>query len=108
MSVKAESKSESSSSGSANRSVGWGLVLAMLLLLALNTTALQISNVVATAGFVSNIGVKQLPLLWIVDMVITLASAGVYSLIIDRVQRLRLLGWLLITLAFLYIAVQML
>jgi hypothetical protein len=38
----------------------WELVLSLLLLLALNTLVLELSDVVATAGFVSRIGASEL------------------------------------------------
>jgi hypothetical protein len=39
----------------------WQLVLPLLLLLALNILVVELVQVVATAGFVSNVGVIRLP-----------------------------------------------
>jgi ATP/ADP translocase len=86
----------------------WGLLISLLLLLAINTMVLQITNVVATTGFVSQVGMAQIPLLWIVDMIITLISAGAYALIVDRVARLRLVSWLLVGFALCYLVIQLL
>lgn len=84
----------------------WTLVIFLTLLLAFNTLVLELADVVATAGFVSNIGPESLPLLWILDMAITLVSAGIYALIVDRVQRVRLMKWLLGLLAGFYFLVM--
>jgi AAA family ATP:ADP antiporter len=86
----------------------WGLVLSLLLLLAINTLVLELSDVVATAGFISSIGTPQIIWLWVVDMVITLFSTGLYALIVDRTPRVKLLGWLFGGLAFLYLVLQLL
>lgn len=86
----------------------WGLVLSLLLLLALNTLVLELSDVVATAGFVSRIGASGIPWLWIVDMFITLLVAGGYALVVDRVSRVRLMGCLLGGLALVYITLGLL
>ena len=73
----------------------WGLTISLLLILAVNTLVLELSDVVATAGFISNVGAQEILWLWLVDMLITLLTAGVYALVVDRTARLRLLGWLL-------------
>jgi AAA family ATP:ADP antiporter len=86
----------------------WGLVLSLLVLLALNTMVLQLASVVATTGFISQVGTSQVPLLWIVDMAITLLTAGVYALVVDRTARVQLVTWLLAGFAFFYLALQML
>lgn len=80
----------------------WSLVLSLLFLLALNTMVLQITNVVATAGFVSQVGVTEILWLWVVDMVITLITAALFALIVDRFSRIKLVGWLLLGFAGCY------
>jgi|FLYN01.1.fsa_nt_gi ATP/ADP translocase len=86
----------------------WKLVLPLLLLLGVNTLVLEVSDVVATSGFISKVGIAQIPLLWIVDMLIVLLSSVVYGTVVDRLPRLRVLSWLLGLLAFLYLAIQVL
>jgi ATP/ADP translocase len=86
----------------------WKLVIPLLLLLSVNALVLEISEVVATSGFVSTVGVSQIPLLWIVDMSIALLSAIVYSVVVDRVPRLRVVSWLLGMFAFSYLVIQVL
>lgn len=80
----------------------WGLVLSLLFLLAINTMVLQITNVVATAGFISQVGVPEVLWLWVVDMVIILITAMLFALIVDRFSRVRLTGWLLLGFAVCY------
>ncbi len=86
----------------------WKLVIPLLLLLGVNALVLEISEVVATSGFVRTVGVAQIPLLWIVDMSIALLSAIVYSVVVDRLPRLRVVSWLLGMLSFSYLIIQVL
>ncbi len=86
----------------------WRLAIPLLLLLSVNYVVLEISEVVATSGFVSTVGVSQIPLLWIVDMSIALLSAIAYSAVVDRLPRLRVVSWLLGMFAFSYLIIQVL
>ncbi|MBN1178298.1 MAG: hypothetical protein JXD18_03745 [Anaerolineae bacterium] len=86
----------------------WTLLLPLLLLLATNTLVLELSDVVATAGFLSNVGIPEILLVWVVDMIITLVSAGLYAMIVDRMSRVRLVSWFLLGLGGLYFGMQML
>ena len=52
-----------------------GLAFSLWLLLAMNMMVLELSDVVATAGFVSNLGVDKVPTLWIVTTLITIFAA---------------------------------
>jgi ATP/ADP translocase len=86
----------------------WKLVIPLLLILSVNYLVLEISEVVATSGFVSSVGVAQIPLLWVVDMSIALLSAVIYSAVVDRLPRLRVVSWLLGLFAFSYLIIQVL
>ena len=86
----------------------WPLVLSLLLLLLVNTLVLELADVVATAGFISSVGPRQILWLWIADMVITLVSASLYATIVDRVQRVQLVGALFLVFAFLYLILRLL
>lgn len=88
------------------RKISWGLPLALFVVLTLNTTVLQVANVVSTAGFVRQVGIEQVPTLWIIDMVITLVATGVYSLVVDRLPRATLMGGLLLSIALVYLGLQ--
>lgn len=84
------------------------LAFLLLALLAINTLVLELADVVATAGFVSNIGPSQLPWLWIVSMVITISAVGAYATIVDQMARVRLVSWLILLLAGSYFGLQLL
>ncbi len=86
----------------------WKLVLSMLVLLAVNIMVLELSDVVATAGFISNVGSAQVPWLWIADMIVTLFTAGGFIMIVDRMPRVRLISWILGGLALVYLILQLL
>jgi AAA family ATP:ADP antiporter len=86
----------------------WKLVLPLLLLLALNILVVELVQVVATAGFVSNVGVIRLPWVWIVDMVALLIFGGLYSLVVDRMKRVNLVAWLMGGFAFFYLVIHLL
>jgi AAA family ATP:ADP antiporter len=86
----------------------WKLVLSLFFLLAINTLVLELSDVVAMAGFISNIGASGILWLWVVDMLITLLAVGGYALAVDRTPRVRLMAWLLGGLAAVYLILQLL
>ncbi|MFN8413469.1 MAG: hypothetical protein U0Z26_13870 [Anaerolineales bacterium] len=84
------------------------LAFSLWLLIAVNTLVLELSDVVATAGFVSNLGVNRVPWLWIVTTLITIFAAGGYLVVVDRYPRLDLVSWLLVGLATLYLILEFL
>ncbi len=86
----------------------WKLVLSLFSLLAINTLVLELSDVVAMAGFISNIGAPSILWLWVADMLITLLAVGGYALAIDRTPRVRLMAWLLGGLAAVYLVLLLL
>lgn len=84
------------------------LAFALWVLIAINTFVLELADVVATAGFVSNLGVDRIPILWTVTTLITIFAAGFYLVFIDRYSRLHLVTWLLTGLAILYLLLEFL
>lgn len=84
------------------------LAFSLWVLIAVNTFVLELADVVATAGFVSNLGVDRIPWLWILTTVITILAAGFYLIFIDRYPRLQLVTWLLTGLAILYLLLEFL
>ncbi|MCB0103946.1 MAG: hypothetical protein KDD74_17995 [Anaerolineales bacterium] len=84
------------------------IAFSLWLLIAVNTLVLELADVVATAGFISNVGVESIPWLWIVTTVITIFAAGFYLVFIDRYSRLNLVTWLLVALAILYLLLEFL
>jgi len=84
------------------------LAFSLWVLLAINMMVLELSDVVATAGFVSNLGVEKVPALWIITTLITIFAAGGYVLFVDRFSRLNLVTWSLVGLAVIYLILQFL
>ena len=86
----------------------FALAFVLWLVLGVNMIVQELSDVVATAGFVSNIGANQVPLLWIVTTLITIFAAAGYAMLVDRFPRLSLITWLMVGLALFYLMLQML
>jgi AAA family ATP:ADP antiporter len=86
----------------------WKLVLPLFALFVINTLVLELSDVVATAGFISHIGVSGILWLWVIDMLITLVVTGACASVIDRMSRVKLMVWLLGGLTVLYLILQLL
>jgi hypothetical protein len=84
------------------------LAFSLWVLIAVNTFVLELADVVATAGFVSNLGVDRIPVLWIITTLLTIFAAGFYLVFIDRYPRLNLVTWLLVGLAVLYLLLEFL
>lgn len=56
-----------------------------------NSVATSVASVAAVSGFLKDDGLSQIPILWIIDMLVTFLFTGLQSLIIDRFERTRLL-----------------
>ena len=84
------------------------LVLSLWFLLAVNMMVMELSDVVATAGFVSKLGSDNIPWLWLVMAILTLFAAGGYSVLVDRYSRLNLITGLLGVVAGLYLGLMIL
>lgn len=85
-----------------------GLVLILAFLLFANSLALEISDVVAVSGFLADVGVPQILLVYIVDMLLVMLTAGLQSLVVDRFDRIRLIRWLSLGIAGAYILLRLL
>src|SRR5581483_9968928 len=79
-----------------------GLVLALGILLLSNSLAMQVSSVVSVSGFLSEVGPNQILIVWIVDMLLVILAAGLQSLIVDRFDRITLMGWISLAFALAY------
>jgi hypothetical protein len=84
------------------------LVLVMGLLLFANSLALEISDVVAISGFLENVGVPELLIVYIIDMLLIILTAGLQSLIVDRFHRTLLLRAMAIIIAVAYLLIRVL
>jgi ATP:ADP antiporter, AAA family len=68
------------------------LVFALGFLLFGNSLARQVSSIVAVSGFLESGGVNQMLLVMLVDYSFVLAVGGLQSLVVDRFNRVKLMG----------------
>jgi ATP:ADP antiporter, AAA family len=76
----------------------FGLVIALGFLLFGNSLARQVSGIVAISGFLSSSSVNSMLLVMLIDYTLILIVGGFQSLIVDRFNRVKLMGG--ISLAF--------
>jgi ATP:ADP antiporter, AAA family len=74
----------------------WIKILPLLLLLGVDAVVGQFAEVVATAGFINQLGINQLPWMWIVSMVISVSATSMFALVVDQSKRVNLMGWVLV------------
>jgi len=77
-------------------------------LLFINVLVLESNEVVATSGFVSNVGAEQILWVWAIDMLIVILTSGVYSLVVDRTKREWLAVAMCVGFSLLYVALYFL
>ncbi len=82
------------------------LVFSLMLVLALSTLVLELADVIATGGFVSTVGPNNIVYLWIADMVITIITAGIYGLAVDKMDRVKLTKILSIGFAVVFLGMR--
>ncbi len=71
-----------------------GLVLTLGFLLLSNSVAQQVSGIVAISGFLSEGGVNQILIVWVIDTLLIILMTGLQSLIVDRFDRITLMRWM--------------
>jgi len=84
------------------------LVFSLMGVLGVSTLVLELSDVIATGGFVSKIGPRNIVWLCIVDMLITTITAGIYALAVDRTARVKMIQGLLLGFAALFLGLRFL
>src|SRR5258706_11272875 len=84
-----------------------GIVAVLGLLLLINAIANQVSGVVAVSGFLSEVGVPQILLVWLVDYIIVMFTSSIQALIVDRFDRISLLRWVLIGFAVIFVILRL-
>jgi ATP/ADP translocase len=65
----------------------FGLIVALFFF---NSVILESNEVIATSGFISNIGVQHVVWVWAADMLVVMLTAALYSIVVDRTDRARL------------------
>ena len=79
-----------------------GLVVALGFMLLANSLALEVSGVVAVSGFLDQVSVNNIILVWAVDMILIAIATGLQSLVIDRFERSNILKAMLFGFALIY------
>ena len=82
------------------------IVFSLVGILAVATLVLELSDVIATGGFISKVGPSNIIWLWIVDMVISIFTAGLYAVIVDKTDRQRLVKGLTLGFAILFLLLR--
>lgn len=82
------------------------LVLVLGFLLFANSLALDLSDVVAVSGFLSQVDVSNIIIVWIIDMLLIALSSGLQTLIVDRFDRVRLLKMMIVVFTGLYLLLR--
>jgi ATP:ADP antiporter, AAA family len=86
----------------------WPQVLPLLLLLGIDSVIGQFADVVATSSFIEQLGIGELPWLWIVWMALSVAATTLFALLVDRSRRVSLLSGVLLALFVAYSVVALL
>lgn len=68
-----------------------------------NSVATQIASVAAVSGFLEDNGVNQIPIVWIIDMLIILLTAGLQSLVVDKFERTKLVKFMTMGFALIFV-----
>jgi AAA family ATP:ADP antiporter len=84
-----------------------GLVFALGFLLFGNSLARQVSNIVSVSGFLNSGGVNQMLLVLLIDYTIVLIVAMLQSLIVDRFNRVRMMGFVSIAFAVVFVILRL-
>lgn len=79
-----------------------GLVFTLGFILFANYAAMGITKVVSVSGFLSEVKDHYILLVWAIDMVLLILATGVQSLIVDRFDRIKLMGGVLLVFGALY------
>jgi ATP/ADP translocase len=85
-----------------------GIVSILGLVLLINFLAQQISEITAISNFLSQVGVNQMLVVWLVDSVLILVSMGLQSLIIDRFSRITLVRYLILSFLLVFLFLRLL
>ena len=85
----------------------FGLIFVLGLVLLLNSVAVQVSGIVSISNFLSEGGVNYLLIVWIVDDLLILLTAGLQTLVVDRFDRIKLMRWMTLGFAAVFIILRL-
>jgi ATP:ADP antiporter, AAA family len=84
------------------------VVLGLGFVLLANSLSIEVSNIVSVSGVLESGGVNKMLIVWIIDWLLIIAATAGQSLLIDRFNRARLLGWVCLVFAGTYIFLRLL
>jgi AAA family ATP:ADP antiporter len=84
-----------------------GIVLVLGLLLLFNSVAVQVSGIVSISNFLSEGGVNNFLIVWLVDDLLILLMAGLQTLIVDRFERVTLMKWMTFGFALVFVILRL-
>ncbi len=82
------------------------LVFILGFLLLGNSLAMQVSGIVAVSGFLDSGGVNGFLLIYLVDAVLLFLLSSLLSLVIDKFNRIKLMGWVTLAYALIFILLR--
>ncbi len=82
------------------------LVLILGFLLLGNSLAMQVSGIAAVSGFLNSGGVNGFLLIYFVDAILLFLLSSLLSLIIDKFNRIKLMGWITLAYAVVFILLR--
>ena len=77
-------------------------VLLLAFVLLINALSVQLSSIASVSGFLASAGVNQMLLIWMVDMALIIVATGLQSLVVDRFDRVSVIGGMAFGYAFAY------
>lgn len=83
------------------------IVVTLGLLLLANSLALELSDVVAVSGFLSQVDASNILIVWAVDMLLIAFTASLQSLFVDRFNRVRFMKVMIIIFAAVYFLLRL-
>ncbi|MFN8529598.1 MAG: hypothetical protein U0670_13390 [Anaerolineae bacterium] len=84
------------------------LVVILGAMLFANAFSLEMGDVVATSGFLSHVSASGLPIVWSLSMVCIVIGSTAQSLLIDRIERVKLIRLLALFFSILYVGLRLL
>jgi hypothetical protein len=82
------------------------LVFILGFLLLGNSLAMQVSGIVAVSGFLDSGGANGFLLIYLVDAVLLFLLSSLLSLVIDKFNRIKLMGWVTLAYALIFILLR--
>jgi len=84
-----------------------GIVFVLGFALLANALAMQVSGIVSISGFLNSGGPNGILIVLLVDYAFILLTGGLQTLVIDKFERTKLIQWITLLFAFLFIILRM-